>query len=124
MKNLLMLCFICSVQVVFGQNPDSLAQLLVQKHIAINSAKMSMPGFRVQIFSSGQRIPANETRSNFMRKYEGIPAYMLYHQPNFKIRIGDCRTRLEALKLLSQVQKDYPNAFVVKDEVKLPEIRP
>jgi hypothetical protein len=111
------------VQAAFGQNPDSLAQLLVQKHIAINSAKMSMSGFRVQIFSSGQRIPANETRSNFMRTFPGIPAYMLYHQPNFKIRIGDCRTRLEALKLLSQVQKDYPNAFVVKDEVRLPDIK-
>lgn len=123
MKNLLMLCFICCVQVALSQNPDSLAQLLVQKHIAINSAKMTMPGFRVQIFSSGQRIPANETRSNFMRNYAGIPAYMLYHQPNFKIRIGDCRTRLEALKLLSQVQRDYPNAFVVKDEVKLPEVK-
>jgi hypothetical protein len=123
MKSILMLLLVCFAKASLSQNPDSLARLLVQKHISINSAKMTMPGFRVQIFSSGQRIPANETRSNFMRNYTGIPAYMLYHQPNFKIRIGDCRTRLEALKLLTQVQKDYPNAFVVKDEVKLPEVK-
>jgi hypothetical protein len=106
-----------------AQDPDSLARRLVERHIAINSARMAVPGFRVQIFSSAQRIPANEVRSGFIRNYPSIPAYMLYHPPNFKVRIGDCRTRLEAMKLLTLIQKDYPHAFVVRDDIRLPELK-
>ena len=37
------------------------------------------------------------------------------------MRLGDFKTRLEAMKLLDEVRHDYPQAFIVKDEVKLPE---
>jgi hypothetical protein len=46
---------------------------------------------------------------------------MTYQQPNFKIRVGDFKTRLEALKFLKEVQGLYSTAFIVKDDVKLPE---
>jgi hypothetical protein len=105
-----------------AQGDDSLARELVKKHVAINSAKLSMPGFRVQIHYGVQRVKASEIKSDFMRDHPGIPSYLVYQQPNFKVRVGDCKTRLEALRLLSELQSDYPAAFVVPDEVKLPDL--
>ncbi len=106
-----------------GQIDDSLAQALVKKHIEINASKMSMSGFRVQIFFGSNRTKAIEMRSEFMLKYPDVSTFMVYHQPNFKVRCGDFKTRLDALKLLDHIQSDYPAAFVVSDEVKLPEIK-
>jgi len=111
------------VSVASAQNQDSLAQLLVKKHITYNSERLSTPGFRIQIFSANQRIPANEARSLFLGHYPDISSYLIYQQPNFKVRVGDCRTRLEALKIRELIRKDFPNAFLVRDEIKLPEAR-
>lgn len=82
-----------------------------------------MPGYRVQIYYGSQRAKATEVRTEFIKKFPGIAPYLIYQQPNFKVRLGDFKTRLEAQVLLEQVTLDFPAAFVVKDEVKLPEIK-
>lgn len=102
---------------------DSLANTLVKRHVALNISKMTMPGFRVQLFTGNQRTRANDIRSEFMLSKPMIATYLIYQQPNFKVRVGDFKTRLEAQKLLNEIQIQYPAAFIVKDEVKLPEIK-
>jgi hypothetical protein len=51
-----------------------------------------------------------------------VGAYIIYQQPNFKIRVGDFRTRLEAMKFLKELQLKYATAFIVRDDVKLPSL--
>jgi hypothetical protein len=104
------------------QSDDSLAAALVQKQIAINAAHLSMPGFRVQVYYGSQRARAMEVKSDFLRDHPEVSSYLVYQQPNFKVRVGDFKTRLEALRLLDDIHADYPAAFVVPDEVKLPEL--
>jgi hypothetical protein len=38
------------------------------------------------------------------------------------VRVGDFRTRLEALRFLKQVSTSFPSAFVVTDQINLREI--
>ena len=38
---------------------------------------------------------------------------MTFETPNYKVRIGKFRTRLEAEKALSKVKNVYPAAFVI-----------
>jgi len=104
-----------------AQSDDSLAQELVKKHIAINAASGTMPGYRVQIYYGVQRSTALELKSDFRQAHGSVAAYLVYQQPNFKVRVGDCKTRLEALRLLDSIQGEYPAAFVVPDDVKLPD---
>ena len=51
-------------------------------------------------------------------------SYMLFQTPNFKVRIGDFRNKSEALKTKAQIASKYPNAFIVKDNIRYPEIFP
>ncbi len=110
----------------FGQysmkSQDSLVKVLMNRHIAINQAKKTMSGYRVQIFFGPQRVKATEVKTDFLQIYPNIGAYLVYQQPNFKIRVGDFKTRLEAMKFLKELQPLYSTAFLVKDEVKLPEL--
>jgi len=96
---------------------------LIKKHIAINEKKQSMPGYRVQIYFGAKRDIATEIKNGFNEDFPDIPAYLLYQQPNFKVRVGDCKTRLEAVKILETIKNTYEVAFIVKDDVKLPEIK-
>ena len=101
---------------------DSLVQVLVKRHTTLGLARQSMPGYRVQIHFGSQRTEANEIRTEFLKSYPDIGAYIIYQQPNFKIRVGDFRTRLEAMKLLKELQMQYSTAFIVRDDVKLPSL--
>jgi sporulation related protein len=118
---LLLINFFCFASSFAQSNDDSLTNLLVKRHIAINSSKMTMPGYRVQIFYGNQRTKATEIRTEVLKKFPDTPAYIIYQQPNFKVRMGDFKTRLEAMSLLEAVRHEYAQAFIVKDEVKLPE---
>jgi hypothetical protein len=100
---------------------DSLVKLLVNRHIALGQVKRTMPGYRVQIHFGPQRARANEVKSDFLKLYPNVGSYLVYHQPNFKIRVGDFKTRLEALRFLREIQSLYTSAFLVKDDVRLPE---
>ena len=112
---------ICNAQQYSLKSQDSLIHQLVNRHIAINQAKRSMPGYRVQIYFGQNRTKATEVKTDFLQLFPKTGAYLVYQQPNFKIRVGDFKDRLEALKFLKEIQSLYAAAFIVKDEVKLSE---
>jgi hypothetical protein len=99
---------------------DSLVSQLLRRNALLNETKMSMPGYRIQIYFGTDRNKANEIRTAFIADHNDTPAYLLYHQPNFKVRIGDFKTRLEAVKAMQVISISYSNAFIVKDEIPLP----
>jgi hypothetical protein len=112
---------------VFGEaqgqsykNVDGAVRTLMTKHIAIGKTRNSMPGYRVQIFFGDKREDANLVKSDFLKVYPNVGAYLVYQQPNFKIRVGDFKTRLLATEFLNEIQGKFPMAFLVQDNVKLP----
>jgi hypothetical protein len=85
------------------------------------STKQPLKGYRVQIFL-GDRTKAEETRRSFLVRHPDIPAYLSYLAPNFRVRAGDLRTRLEAELLREQLKEEYPGCYVVPDEIELPRL--
>ena len=69
--------------------------------------------YKIQVFQ-GQRSGAEEAKSKFTSLYNEWPISMEYETPNYKIWIGNFRSRLEADKALIKIKKDYPNAFIFK----------
>ena len=102
---------------------DPVVEDLVAKHIAYNKKIKGVDGYRVQIsFESGNnsKKTSNDIRLSFIEKYPNVEAYLIYQQPNFKTRVGDFHTRLEAECFKKQIEKDFPSAFVVKDFIDVP----
>jgi hypothetical protein len=84
-----------------------------------------IPGYRIQIFfdsgaNSGER--ARKAKEEFELVFPDIPGYVTWKSPNFRVRVGDFRTRLEAEKALKDISREYPNAWVIKDEINYPPI--
>ena len=89
----------------------------------VNHEKQTMPGYRIQVYFGSQRSKANELRAKFAQRFPDINAVVSYQQPNFKVRAGDFRTRMEAQSKLEMVEKEFPGAFVVPDEIRLPPLK-
>lgn len=103
-------------------NEDSLTRLLAERYRKIAAAKMSRPGYRIQIYFGTDRLKAQELRADFMRSFPESGAYLVYQQPNFKVRVGDFKSRIEALGFLNTLNDRYTPAFVVPDEIRLPNL--
>jgi len=78
-------------------------------------------GYRVQIFL-GERKTAEDTKRAFLQKNPDTPAYLSWLAPNFRLRVGDLRTRLEAEKLLHEVRVQHPGSYIVPDEIEMPRL--
>lgn len=98
---------------------------LVMRHIRVNKLKDGFDGYRVQLFSGSgtqARQEANNLRAEFMGGHPDVPAYLIYQVPNFKVRVGDFRTELEAIQLQRELSYQYPGGFVARDLVKYPKL--
>lgn len=98
---------------------------LVKLHIAYNEVFSVMPGYRIQIFmeSGNQALStAEEVKATFSDKYIDIPAYLIFAAPYYRVRVGDFRTRLQAEKFLQEINRKYPNAWVIKDDINFPQL--
>ena len=133
-RTLLIILFIFSVSVFsFAQKisadtgkielvQETKIKELVNKHIEINS-KAPIKGYRIKIHFGADKNKAKEIKAKFISKFPDVPAYEKYDQPNFNIRVGDFRTKLEAYKFLKEVQVEFPASFLVQDEIDMPQLQ-
>lgn len=91
----------------------------------LNELKRKYPGlqdgYRVQLFF-GDRTKAMEKKAQFTNVYPDIPAYISYLAPNFRLRVGDFRSRMEGEKLKKEIESEYPGCYLVKDKIQLPKL--
>ena len=102
---------------------DSRFDDLVERQKKENLLRRTIPGYRVQIFFGSNRQKATDVKSDFSSKFPDVPAYISYQQPNFKIRVGDYRSRFEAQRMMSELNGMYPTTFIVPDEISLPPLK-
>jgi hypothetical protein len=102
---------------------DDRVDLLVSKHIRINQNRKGMDGFRIQIFfdsGNNSKTKAQSIYEGFKAKYPEMRAYLSFKSPNYKVRVGDFRTRLDAHRFLNEIIDQYPNAWIIADIINLP----
>lgn len=105
---------------------DRFINNLLDLHIRQNEKKKAFTGYRIQIYSVnsfGCDLEAlKNMRDNFERNFPDIPAYLAYFGPDFKIRVGNFRSRLGCIPTLQRVRKLYPASYPVKTEIALEEL--
>ena len=81
-------------------------------------------GYRLQIyFGSGANShnQAVKMKTDFLSSYPDVKTYLLFKSPDFILRVGNFRTKSEALKMQKSLLYKFPNAFIVADEIAIPE---
>ena len=88
---------------------------LLQWHIHLNEKKKTFTGYRIQIHSVSS-FGCNIENLKEMRNLK-------YFDPDFKIRVGNYRNRLECIPDLHRIRKIYPASYAVKTEISLDELK-
>jgi hypothetical protein len=104
---------------------DPRLKTLLQQHVNQNKKNNTTSGYRLQIyFGSGSNAhnEAMKIRTDFLSSHPEVKAYLVFKSPDFKVLVGDFRTKNEALKLQKSLVNQYPNAFIVADEIAFPAV--
>ena len=80
----------------------------------------SLYGYRVQIYSGSNRTSAFNAQAKFNSEFPEMRTYIVYREPNFKVRAGDFRSRLEAEKLMQQIKPWFSAMFIVSEKINPP----
>ncbi len=102
---------------------EKINEQLRMKNASIDTTKIS--GYRIQIaFSRDQNnvISSESKFKNWFPIYRDR-VYRLYQQPYWKIRVGDFYREIDAQKMLKDVREYFPNAFLVKDNIRRPMVQ-
>ncbi len=110
---------------VYKQQNDAMLRLM-QTDSTINIKKKSFIGYRIQIFTGGssQKEEAFAVKEKFLKLFPNERAYVVYTVPDFRVRVGNFRTKIESIVLHKACLKYFPNSYPVKTEIKFKDLLP
>ena len=88
-----------------------------------NNAGKKMTGYRIRVyFDNGQnaRNKSEAIARSVSAAYPGIGVYRTFESPNYKVSVGDFRTKDEALKVFHSLKSSYPTALLLKETINYP----
>ena len=99
--------------------------LTIDKHLH-EAAKSGMWGYRIRIFSNSgaqARKEGEVIMANFLNHYPEVRADFRFDSPFYLLYVGDFRTYSEAMKFLKEIERYYPDAFIVRSKINYPKIK-
>ncbi|WP_316812766.1 SPOR domain-containing protein [Pedobacter heparinus] len=146
MKKLLTVVWCCCSAVAFAQKKgmvsvikDPMIDSLIAKRIELSTkaavspavstgkpgtAIVSQMGYRVQVFYGSDRREVFNEQSKFNSSFPEYNTYITYKQPNYYLRVGDFRTRLEAQRFLNELKPIFPTLFIFREKINAPNLEP
>jgi hypothetical protein len=88
-----------------------------------DNASKPMSGYRIRVFyDNGQnaRTQSEGVAGYLHSAYPGHRVYRSFESPNYKVCIGDFRSKEEALRLFNALKAVYPTAFIIKENINYP----
>lgn len=82
------------------------------KPVKIITEKM----IRVQVLQAASRDEIFAAKTKFSQRFPGIPTYITYASPNFRLRAGEFASTQEALKFLQQLKSMFPASFMIEEK--------
>jgi hypothetical protein len=133
-KLIMLLILLCLPSLLFAQtrgtvviDKDSKVDSLIGNYLLGNKTNPAAPGgggavgssdgFRVQIFSGSDRKEAYNAQAKFQVTHPDMHAYLSYKEPNFKVHVGDFRSRLEAEKVVDELKNSYTGLFIIPEKI-------
>ncbi|HZH69472.1 MAG TPA: SPOR domain-containing protein [Flavobacteriaceae bacterium] len=93
---------------------EKLEVLLQIKNRLIKNNKL-IEGYTIQLYN-GDISNANKVIKEYNTLFTDWDAIIEYQTPNYRVWVGNFSTRLEADRVLLKIQKDFPNAFVLRPD--------
>lgn len=69
--------------------------------------------YKIQIFS-GDSEKSKKTLNEFKQEFRDIDGTIVFFTPNYKVWVGNFKTRIQAERNLIEIRKSYSNVHLIK----------
>jgi hypothetical protein len=97
-----------------SKNESKFEQLLAEKR-KINNIINSNDRYKIQIFS-GESEKAKKIILQFKQEFKDIDATIVFNTPNYKVWVGNFKSRMEAERNFAEIKKKYKNTLLIKPQ--------
>ncbi|WP_291097022.1 MULTISPECIES: SPOR domain-containing protein [unclassified Flavobacterium] len=98
-------------KITISQDPR-FEQLLSEKR-KINASLTVNDSYKIQIYNGGSEN-AKKTLNDFKQNFSDIDATIVFNTPNYKVWVGNFKSRIEAERYLIDIKKKYNNVLLIK----------
>ena len=94
----------------------------LQKYVQSNAEK-PITGYRIRVFYDNgpqARARSEGIAATLRRQFPGTGVYRSFESPNYKVSIGDFRSKDEAQAIFNALKGSYPTAFIIKESINYP----
>jgi len=92
---------------------DSKIEQLLNEKRKINASITVNDRYKIQIFT-GDSENSKKALIQFKKENKNMDATIVFSTPNYKVWVGNFKTRIDAERNLSLLKKKYANAFLIK----------
>ena len=103
-------------------NQSAAMKSAFDSYVSANASKR-VTGYRIRVYYENSQNARNRSESiarTISGTYPGIGVYRTFESPNFKVCVGDFRTKDEALKMYHALKSSYPTAIILKETINYP----
>ena len=103
-------------------NQSRAMRTALDNYVSHNASK-TRTGYRIRVyFENGQnaRNRSEAVARSISGAYPGIGVYRTFESPNFKVCVGDFRTKDEAMKIYHSLKASYPTAIILRETINYP----
>ncbi|HEY6143252.1 MAG TPA: SPOR domain-containing protein [Flavobacterium sp.] len=94
-------------------NQDPKFEQLLNEKRKINTSLTVNDSYKIQIFSGGSEN-AKKILTEFKQDFKDIDATLIFNTPNYKVWVGNFKTRIEAERNMSNIKNKYKNILLIK----------
>ena len=96
-------------------------QQALDNYIRTNGNK-SISGYRIRVYydNGPQARAKSEMIERTLQQQLGVAVYRSFESPNYKVTVGDFRTKDEALRIYNALKGTYPTAYMIKETINYP----
>ncbi len=94
-------------------NNESKFEKLLNEKRKIHASIALNEKYKIQIFS-GESEKAKKTVLQFKQEFKDIDATIIFNTPNYKVWVGNFKTRMEAERNYVEIKKKYKNTLLIK----------
>ncbi|MEM8520585.1 SPOR domain-containing protein [Flavobacterium sp. PL12] len=92
---------------------DSKFENLLNEKRKSNFSNVANERYQIQIFS-GDSEKAKSTLNEFRQEFRDTDGTIFFFTPNYKVWVGNYKTRIEAERNLIEIRKRYNNVHLIK----------
>lgn len=119
----LLFCFLFSIE-GFSQDTKGKVQIqsssdidnVIKQKKEYDASLGTIKGYKIQIFY-GTEDDAHDIKDEFKELFPDIETKIIFNSPDWKVQMGNFKTRLEADNALVDIKSDFPNAIIFATDI-------